>query len=46
MAETEAATTLDECGAVLKGADGGLTAKEIGRRASHELKAIPVGVVE
>jgi hypothetical protein len=46
VAEAEATTALEEGGSVLKGADRGLTAKEVGRRAFHELEAVPVGVVE
>jgi hypothetical protein len=37
---------LEEGGAVLEGADCCLAAKEVGRRAFHKLKAVPVGVVE
>jgi hypothetical protein len=46
VAEAEATTALEEGGAVLEGADRGLAAKEVGRRAFHELEAIPVGVIE
>jgi hypothetical protein len=46
VAEAEAATTLEEGGAVLEGTDGGLAAKEVGGGAFHQLKALPVWVVE
>jgi hypothetical protein len=37
---------LKEGRAILEGADCGLAAKEVGRRAFHKLKAVAVGVVE
>jgi hypothetical protein len=46
VSEAKAAATLEEGGVVLEGADGGLAAKEIGGRATHELEAIPIGVME
>jgi hypothetical protein len=46
VAEAEAATALEEGRTILKGADCGLVAKEVGRRAFHELEAIPVGIVK
>jgi hypothetical protein len=46
VAEAEASAALEESGAVLKGADRGLAAKEIGRRAFHELEAVSIGVVK
>jgi hypothetical protein len=46
VAEAKASATLEKSGSVLKSADSGLAAKEIGRRALHQLEAIPVGVVE
>jgi hypothetical protein len=37
---------LKKGGAILKGADCCLAAEEIGRRAFHELEAIPIGIVK
>jgi hypothetical protein len=46
VTEAEASATLEEGGTILEGADRGLAAEEIGRRAFHELEAIAIGVVE
>jgi hypothetical protein len=46
VSEAEAASTLDEGGAVLKGADRGLAAKEIRGRTAHEFEPVAVRVIE
>jgi hypothetical protein len=46
VTEAEAPATLEESGAILKGADSNLATKEVGRRAFHELEAVPIGIVE
>jgi hypothetical protein len=46
VTEAEASATLEESGAILKGADCSLATKEVGGRAFHELKAVPIGVIK
>jgi hypothetical protein len=46
VTEAKATAALKEGGSVLKGADRCLAAEEVGGRAFHELKAVPIGIVE
>jgi hypothetical protein len=46
MTQTQATAALDESGAILEGADGGLAAEEVGRGAAHQFETIPIWVIE